>query len=258
MADGVLSMYRVTLDTRLDCPLGRVTAAHDVTLTTPYWNLSPETGRCDLWVEASSPGRSQLESGIRALRDADGVSYFELKRKRGSHATAHVVLEETVAIETVLANGGAVIGPLRDRDGWERWHLGFADADAAAATLDSLDRRYELAVVEQTPLDDSIPTDVFRHFHEAATLLDGCDRLTDTEARVLRTAVEHGYYETPRSESLASLGDRCGVSDVAISKTLRRAERKLLGAAVSALAGLDGFDSDPDSDSTNARPDGGG
>ncbi|ELZ67079.1 hypothetical protein C457_13619 [Haloferax prahovense DSM 18310] len=247
-------MHRVTLDTRLDdCPLGRVTAAHDVTLTTPYWNLSPETGQCDLWVEASSPGRSQLEAGIRALRDADGVRRFELKWKRGSHATAHVVLEETVAIETVMANGGAVIAPFRDRDGWERWHLGFAEPDAAAATLDSLDRRYELTVVEQTPLTDSGAAAVFRNFHEAATLLDGCERLTETEARVLRTAVEHGYYETPRGESLASLGDRCGVSDVAISKTLRRAERKLLGAAVSALAGLDA-----DRDPPAARPGDGG
>ncbi|MDS0240937.1 MULTISPECIES: helix-turn-helix domain-containing protein [Haloferax] len=233
-------MHRVTLDTRLDdCPLGRVTAAHDVTLTTPYWNLSPETGRCDLWVEASSPGRAQLESGMRALRDADGVARFELKRKRGSNATAHVVLEETVAIETVMANGGAVIAPFRDRDGWERWHLGFAEPRAAAATLDSLDRRYELAVVEQAPLGGSAAADVFRNFDEAATLLDGCARLTEAESRVLRTAVEHGYYETPRGESLASLGERCGVSDVAISKTLRRAERKLLGAAVSALADLD-------------------
>ncbi|MDT3436001.1 helix-turn-helix domain-containing protein [Haloarcula sp. 1CSR25-25] len=233
-------MHRVTLDTWLDgCPLGRVTASHDVALTTPYWNVSPETGRCDLWVEAASSERSQLEAGIRALRDADAVTYFELKRKRGLRATTRVLLEDTVAIETVLANGGAVIGPFTDIDGRERWHLGFADADAVDTALGQLDRRHEFTVVEQTALDDRRGPSVFRHFDEATALLDGCTQLTETEARVLRTAVTRGYYETPREETLASLGDQCGISDAAVSKTLRRAERKLLGAAVTALNGLD-------------------
>lgn len=233
-------MHRVTLDTWLEgCPLGRVTARHDVALTTPYWNVSPETGHCDLWIEAASHDRSQLEAGIRALRDADAVAYFELKRKQGLRATTRVLLDETVAIETVLANGGAVIGPFTDIDGRERWHLGFADADALDTALNQLDRRHEFTIVEHTALDDRKSPSVFQHFDAATALLDGCAQLTETEARVLRTAVAHGYYETPRDETLASLGERCGISDAAVSKTLRRAERKLLGAAVTALDSLD-------------------
>jgi len=240
-------VHRVTLDTRLEgCPLGRVTARHDVTLTTPYWNLSPRTGRCDLWIEAAASGRAQLEAGIRALRDADAVTRFELKRKRDSRATTRVLLDETVAIETVLANGGAVVGPFTDVDGRERWHLGFVDAGAIDTALGQLDRRHEFTIVEHTALDDSTGPGVFQYFDEAAALLEGCARLTETERRVLRTAVGHGYYETPRRETLASLGDRCGISDAAVSKTLRRAERKLLGAAVTALDSLDQTATDPE------------
>lgn len=233
-------MHRVTIDTWLEgCPLGRVTANHDVALTTPYWNVSPETGQWDLWIEAASDDRSQLESGLRALRDANAIAAFELKRKRGSQATARVLLDETVAIDPVLDNGGAVIGPFTDVDGRERWHLGFADASSIDSALGHLDRRHEFTVVEHTALDDRKSANVFRQFDEAATLLDGCAQLTETEARVLQTAVEHGYFETPRAETLASLGERCGISDAAVSKTLRRAERKLLGAAVTALGPFD-------------------
>ncbi|MDS0223834.1 helix-turn-helix domain-containing protein [Haloarcula sp. S1AR25-5A] len=235
------------LDTWLEgCPLGRVTARHDVALTTPYWNVSPETGQCDLWIEAASDDRAQLEGGIRALRDADAVAYFELKRKRGSRATARVLLDETVAIETVLENGGAVIGPFTDIDGRERWHLGFTDHDAIDTALNQLDRRHEFTIVEHTALNDRRGPNVFQNFDEATALLDGCAQLTETEVQVLQTAVAHGYYETPRDETLASLGDRCGISDVAVSKTLRRAERKLLGAAVTALDSLNKPVDDPD------------
>ncbi|WP_424004735.1 helix-turn-helix domain-containing protein [Haloarcula salina] len=234
-------MHRVTLDTWLDgCPLGRVTANHDVALTTPYWNVSPETGQWDLWIEAAADDRSALEAGLRALRDASEITAFELKRKRGSRATTRVVLDEAVAIDPVLASGGAVIGPFTDVDGRERWHLGFADASAIDAALGRLDRRHEFTVVEHTALDDRGSANVLRQFDEAAALLDGFAQLTDTESQVLRTAVKHGYFETPRDETLASLGERCGISDAAVSKTLRRAERKLLGAAVTALETVDG------------------
>lgn len=232
-------MHRVTLDTRLDgCPLGRTTAEHDVTFTTPYWNVSPETGRWELWIAAAADERPQLESGLRTLRDADPIQYFDLKRKRGAGATAHVVLEEAVAIDPVLRNGGAVVGPFTNRDGRERWHLGFADATAVDTALGLLDSRHEYTVVDRTAVDGAGRDSVFQNFGAASTLVDGCTQLTETERRVLRTAVKHGYYETPRRESLATLGDRCDVSDVAISKTLRRAERKLLGAAVTALDDL--------------------
>ncbi|MFC7155233.1 helix-turn-helix domain-containing protein [Halomarina halobia] len=242
-------MYRVALDLwQDDCPLARATADHEVTLTTPYWNFSPETGRWDLWIEASADDRSELEAGVRALGGAETMHRFELRRKRASSATVRALFDETAAIDAITAHGGAVIGPFTNRAGRERWHVGFTDSAAVDAALAALDRREDFAVVERTRLDGSDAPDVYRHFDAAAALLAGCDRLTGTERRVLRTAVERGYYATPRQETLATLGDRCGVSDAAISKTLRRAERKLLGAAVTALDDLGDLDGPDDPD----------
>lgn len=239
-------MYRVTLDLwQEDCPLARASADHDVIFTTPYWSYSPESSQWELWVESSSEDVSELERGIRALRDAESMQHFSLKRKQGSHATLQVQFGETDAIETIAAYDGAVVGPFTNYQGQERWHLGFTNATAIDDALSRLDRREEFTVVERTSLDTSGDMRVYEHFDAASAFLTACERLTETERQVLSTAFETGYYETPRAETLASLGERCEVSDAAISKTLRRAERKLLGASITALDTLseadDGF-----------------
>ncbi|WP_455363931.1 hypothetical protein [Natronococcus wangiae] len=121
-------MYRVTLDLwQDDCPLARASADHEVTFTTPYWNYSPEFQQWELWVEFSSDDQSELEAGIRALRDTEAMEHFGLKRKHDSHATLQVQFDETDAIDTITAHGGAVVGPFTNCRGRERWHLGFTD-----------------------------------------------------------------------------------------------------------------------------------
>lgn len=233
-------MYRVTLDLwQDDCPLARASADHEVTFTTPYWNYSPESQQWELWVESSSDDQSELEASIQALRDTEAMQRFELKRKHGSHATLRVLFDETDAIDIITAHGGAVVGPFTNYHGRERWHLGFTESSAIDDALSTLDRREDLTVVERTSLDTPAETTAYHHSDAASTFLTACERLTAIEKRVLCTAFESGYYETPREETLASLGERCDVSDAAISKTLRRAERKLLGATTTALTTLD-------------------
>ncbi|WP_435101529.1 helix-turn-helix domain-containing protein [Halarchaeum sp. P4] len=234
-------MHRVTLDLwQDDCPLSRASADHDVAFTTPYWNFTPETGRWELWVEATAEDRSHLEAGVRALRDAETMKRFELSEKRPRRATMRVRFAETAAITAVTAHGGAVVGPFANYEGRERWRLGFTDRDAVDDALTALDGREEFDVVDRTALTDAPEHDVYEHLEEAAALVESCRRLTDTERRVLRSAVEAGYYETPRNVTLADLAEHHGVSDVAVSKTLRRAERRLLDAAVDATDGLRG------------------
>lgn len=56
--------------------------------------------------------------------------------------------------------------------------------------------------------------------------------LTDTQRETLRTALEVGYFEIPRDESLTDLADRLGVSDTAASQRLRRGLSALLERTV--------------------------
>jgi predicted DNA binding protein len=52
--------------------------------------------------------------------------------------------------------------------------------------------------------------------------------LTDRQLRLLTTAVEDGYYDTPRKISLTELADDLGIAKSTASETLHRAEEKVV------------------------------
>ncbi len=217
-----------------DCPLTEVTRSHDVTCTTPYWRFIEELGQWELRVHVEAPDGPELEAGLERLRDDDAMRRFELRRKADSTAFVRVAFEETAAIGTVSRHDGYVIGPFHNTDGCERWHLGFDTRIDAENALSDLDRHEECIVRKQCRLDTALEYDPIRYYETANALLESCRQLTEREYVVLQTAVEMGYYETPRESTLTSIGEQLGVSDVAVSKTLRRGERKLLESGVAA------------------------
>jgi predicted DNA binding protein len=252
-------VHRVALDLRQeDCPLTRASAEHDVEMTTPHWRLDSGTRRWDLRVRVSADGGDgTLEAALRTLRDAREMEEFRLYAKRDGDAFVRTVFEETTAIDVVGRHGGIVVGPFDQVDGRERWRLGFDDAGDADAALSDLDRHESFSVRDRRRLDplperpggrrddagpptgDSAAATPLRPratdaVAEAGDRLLRAASLTRTERRTLAVAFAQGYFESPREATLAEVGDRLGVSDVAVSKTLRRAERKLLAATLPA------------------------
>ena len=227
-------MQYLSLDVRQeDCPLTRATRDHEATFTTPHWRFDSRSGRWTLRIHAVADNRHELGGALRALKSADSVDRFDLYSKDATTAFVRTSFEETSAIETINRHRGYVVGPFRNAGGTERWHLGFdteADADTALSELDSHERfsvrdRHRVGSAE-------------RDEHRVGRVDDGGGgRLTDREREVLETAFDHGYYRTSREASLDSLGAELGVSDVAVSKTLRRAERRVIADT---LDGTDG------------------
>lgn len=63
----------------------------------------------------------------------------------------------------------------------------------------------------------------------SVTQLVETDRLlTEKQAEIVRTAVEDGYYDTPRDCSLTELADTVGIAKSTASETLHRAEEKII------------------------------
>lgn len=59
--------------------------------------------------------------------------------------------------------------------------------------------------------------------------------LTEKQREAVRTAVEMGYYESPRDASLGDLADKLGVTRSALSQRLNAVETKLITALASDL-----------------------
>lgn len=219
-----------------DCPLSAASAAHDVAFVTPHWHYHHDRSSLELRILADAGDRSALERGLDVLRSHEESESFELLAKDGHTARARLTLGTTAAMGTIVGHDGYLTGPFENVDGRERWSIGFddeADADRALAALDRQEDEYELR--ERRRLDPETVLEDLRAESVGGAVLNGARELTPTERRTIRLAVDRGYYDVPRETTLGDLAGAFEVSDAAVSKTLRRAERKLLAPTVTAL-----------------------
>ncbi|WP_248517789.1 helix-turn-helix domain-containing protein [Salinarchaeum laminariae] len=233
-------MIDLTMDMeQYDCPFIATTDDHEVSFAAVHWEFD-ETAReleTRLVVEGSS--RSTLETGLDALQNHDGMTQCDLFRKRDDTAFIRTVIEETDAMGVIRANDGYITGPFRIADGSETWEVGFDDERIASDALSELERNNEFTVESRDvlALDDCF--DLLDNANAAAELLEGCRDLSETERATLSVAADAGYFEQPRDATLQTLADEFEVSDTAVSKNLRRGERKVLRRVVNALESLD-------------------
>jgi len=140
---------------------------------------------------------------------------------------------------TIREHDGYITGPFHIEDGSETWHVGFDTRTAADTTLAELERNNEFDVIERDSVGIGHLQDFVQNAGAAMTLLEGCRGLSDVERRTLETAVDEGYFRSPRGATLGTLADEFDVSKPAVSKNLRRGQRKMIERVVDALDDLD-------------------
>ncbi|ELZ12593.1 bacterio-opsin activator HTH domain-containing protein [Halovivax asiaticus JCM 14624] len=222
-----------------DCPLSAASGAHDVAFVTPHWHYDHGTGRLEMRVLAEGASRTDVERGLSVVRDHEAVLSFDLLAKEGPAARARVTMGTTDVMGTLRENDGYLTGPFENAGGSERWTIGFDDERAAESTLAELDEQPdEYEIRERTRLDPATALENLRAESVGTTVLSGARRLTSTERETIHRAVDAGYYDVPRGVTLGDLAVEFDISDAAVSKTLRRAERKLLAPTVAELASV--------------------
>jgi predicted DNA binding protein len=234
-------MIDITMDMeQFDCPFIDTTADHDVAFSAVQWEFDTATESLETRMVVESDDRHELADGLGTLRDHDQMGEYELLRKTGGVAQIRTVIDETDAMETIRDGGGYITGPFYIESGSELWHVGFDDRGEADGTLSRLDRHNEYEVVERDEPDLPELQNFIQNAGAAMTLVEGCQDLSPVERETLETAASEGYFESPRSATLGTLADEFGVSKPAVSKNLRRGQRKMLQRVVEALDELDG------------------
>ena len=233
-------MRTLTLDMRqYDCPFIDTSDDHDVTFTALHWDFNPSVGKLETRILVDGDGDAALMSGMQALRDHGNMHDYELLSKRDEAAHIRTVIGETNAMGIIRDHDGYITGPFHIEDGTEKWHVGFDSRSVTEEALCSLETNNEFAVVTRNRLDVGVLQRFARNVDAAATLVEGCDELSEVEQETLEAAHEAGYFDNPRTTSLEVLAEEFGVSSSAVSKNLRRAQRKLVGYAVDALEEID-------------------
>ncbi|MBX0323234.1 helix-turn-helix domain-containing protein [Halomicroarcula sp. F13] len=222
-----------------DCPFIDTTADHGVAFAAVHWEFDSANRELETRMVVEADDRDVLDVGLDTLRDHGNMNDVALLRRQGEVAQIRTVIDETAAMATIRDNGGYITGPFHIEAGSEVWHVGFDRGRDADDTLSELDRDNEFDVIERSA--ESLPRlqDVVQNAGAAMTLVEGCRDLSETERETLEEAVSSGYFESPRDTTLGSLADEFGVSKPAVSKNLRRGERKMIERAVEALDDID-------------------
>lgn len=236
--------------TQDDCPLSAASGAHDVAFVTPHWHYRRDRGELELRILGEAADREALDRGLEVMRSHPETEAFSLLAKTGATARVKLTLGTTHAMGAVADHSGYVTGPFRNVDGSERWELGFDDEASADGALETMDRYDEVVVRDRRRLDPATVLADVRASEVGRSVIEASRGLTPAERETIRRAIEEGYYEVPRGATLGDLATGLGVSDAAVSKTLRRAERKLLSPA---SAVIDAASGDP-AGSTRAAP----
>jgi predicted DNA binding protein len=237
---GGSSVIDITVDVvQYDCPFVDATVDDPVAFSANHWEFDPSAERLETRMFVEAADRGALDDGLSTLRAHDAVRSYRLLSRAGEVAHVQTVVHQTAAMRAVRANDGYVNGPFYATDGSELWHVGFDDAGRADAALAALDRDNDYEVVSRARRELADVEGVVRNAGAAMTLIEGCRDLSDVERRTLEAAVDDGYFESPRDATLGSLADEFGVSKPAVSKTLRRGQRKTMRRVVDALRELD-------------------
>ena len=237
-------MIDLNIDMRqYDCPFIDTTDDVDVAFSAVQWQLDTDAKKLETRLIAKGDTKNSLENGLQQLRDHRHMNDCYVLSKRDNVAQIGTVIDQTDAMRTIQHNGGYITGPFQIENGREMWHVGFDDDIAEDNTLAELDRSNDFDVENRDQFGATTLFDLLENSNSALHLLEGCRSLTETERKTFEVASRMDYYESPRGTTLDELAAHFDISKTAVSMNLRRCERKLLGAAMSALGGLE--DDDP-------------
>ena len=222
-----------------DCPYIDTTADYDITFFTKQWDFNAAKEMLETRIMATGATPEGLDRGLDALREHPNMQNFELLRRKGEKALIRSQIGETSAMEAIRENNGYITGPFEVRDGSEMWRVGFDSDDVSQAALSDLDRHNDFTVESRESVNLEDYYDVLRNIEVAGGFLDQCRELSDVERETLVTAVEKGYFTRPREATLSTLANEFNISKTAVSKNLRRGQRKVLGEVVDAIAAVE-------------------
>ncbi|WP_336343410.1 bacterio-opsin activator domain-containing protein [Halalkalicoccus ordinarius] len=124
-------------------------------------------------------------------------------------------VEDVETVAYTMTRTGATLLDATGEDGQWMLQLRFDTSEGTTAFQRYLEE-HELEV------------ELHRLYELTQPRLDGQPGLTDIQHETLVTALERGYYETPRDVSMSELADELGISQQALSKRLRGGHHTLV------------------------------
>lgn len=233
-------MMDVTMDMeQYDCPFIDTTDDHEVAFSAVQWEFDTRLNQLETRLVVEGADRETLDGGLTSLRAHPNMQDFDLIVRDDDIAQIHTRISETDAMGTIRDHDGYITGPSYIANGSEIWHVGFDREVTADDALSDLDRNNEFDVVERTEVRSTTIQEFVDNVGAAMTLIEGAKELSRVERLTLERAVNGGYFNVPRDSDLGNLAAVFDVSKPAVSKNLRRGQRKMLERVVETFDDLE-------------------
>jgi len=240
-----------------DCPFIDSTLDHDVSFAAIQWDFDAASRELETRMVVEGDDREALDNGLETLRAHSNMHDYQLQKRWDDTAHIRTTIDETDAMQRIRGNDGYITGPFYIEAGSELWHVGFDDTGVADETLAELERNNEFIIMNRQENGPAELRDFVQNVSAGLQLINACRGLTTVERQTLESALERGYFQSPRGTTLGDLADQFDVSKPAVSKNLRRGQLKVARGVVDALEYLDntyhlgndseaGADFDPD------------
>lgn len=227
-------MLELTMDVeQYDCPFIDTTDDHEVSFSALQWSFDERRRQLETRIVMEGADAGALDLGLDSLRSHPNFHSLELLTRKPDRAVIRTIIGETDAMAAIRSNDGYITGPFHIEDGSEIWQVGFDDEARSTDALADLDEDNEFTIEQRKSVDVDDLVNVLRNLESAASILSSIDDLSDVERETLSAAMRLGYFEEPREATLNTLAGEFDVSDTAVSKNMRRAERKLLPSILS-------------------------
>jgi len=165
------------------------------------------------------------------------VRSYEIIQKKRDFVKVKMHITRTKTMETSVFLDAMPLAPWIAKEGYERWTLGFYSKKllnefvSRVSEFDYIER----SRVEEIP--DELVAEFSMNFLAALNLLTmELSKLTNKQLSLLRLALESGYYEWPRKTNIVELSEELGISRAAVTKLLRRAERRIVSSTLKYLS----------------------
>lgn len=222
-----------------DCPFIDTSDEYEVSFSSFQWDFDVADRELEVRMIVEAEEKEALDEALRALQNHRNMYSCRLHKRQGGTAHIRTKINETNAMETIRAHNGYVTGPFYIEGGSEVWHVGFDSERSADDTLSDLDRNNDYVVLSRRENELAEMQELIEKRDAAIPLLQGCQNLTTVERETITTALEAGYFQSPRETTLSSLADEFDISKPGVSKNLRRSQRKMAESIVRALRHVD-------------------
>jgi len=149
----------------------------------------------------------ELESFLKSLPE---IKKYAILSRSADRAEVITWAEQSSIIDNIIKKNCVFVGPTVVKDGVENWHIMAPTREELQDVVSGMEQYAEIAYIRNSEGPNS----------EVG--------LTERQMRTLKTAVEMGYFDTPRRASIKDVALALKVSPSTAVEHLRKAEKKVL------------------------------